>query len=98
MIITILEAKVTSERWNTLSEMYRKGIKNLPFPLVQTFLIQDSKDSSIWRIISEWRSREEYENSKESEELDHICITMFQKIGVQPTRRIFEVCGHHEHV
>ena len=98
MLITILEGRVTSERWNTLSDMYRKGIKKLPMALLQTFLIQDNKDTTIWRIISEWRSKEEYENLQESEELDSVCLEMFRKIGVQPTRRVFEVRGHHEHV
>ena len=66
--------------------------------LLQTFLIQDTKDTTIWRIISEWRSKEEYENLRESEELDSVCLEMFRKIGVEPTRRIFEARGHHAHV
>ena len=98
MLVTILEGRVTSERWNTLSDMYRKGIKQLPMALLQTFLIQDTKDTTIWRIISEWRSKEEYENLRESEELDSVCLEMFRKIGVEPTRRIFEARGHHAHV
>jgi hypothetical protein len=98
MLITILEGRVTSERWHKLSEIYGKGIKKLPMSLFQTFLIQDTHDSNIWRIISEWRSKEEYEHSSDSRDHDSSCMEMFRSIGVEPTCRIFEVRGHHEHV
>ncbi len=98
MLVTILEGRVTSERWGRLTDTYRKGIKSLPLALVKTFLLQDQEDHNVWRIISEWRSKEEYENFAEPQEYDTNCVKMFREVGVEPTRRVFEVRGQHMHV
>ncbi len=98
MLVTILEGRVTSERWSRLSDTYRKGIKTLPLALIKTFLLQDQEDHNTWRIVSEWRSKEEYGHSAESREHDAQCMEMFRQVGVEPTYRTFLVRGQHTHV
>jgi hypothetical protein len=58
MILTILEASVAAEQWSTLQQAYQKGIAHLPAQMVQTFLVQQTKDPTTWQILSLWHSRE----------------------------------------
>ena len=98
MLVTILEARVTSERWRLLTASYRRGIKGLPLALLQTFLIQDTKNPNVWRIISEWRNREDYARFTGENDNEECCAAMFKAVGVVPTCRVFELRAHHEHV
>jgi quinol monooxygenase YgiN len=97
MIISILEGRVTAERWEVLEQEYRKALKTAPIQLKQTYLIQDEDHLNTWRIISIWRSKEDYEAVKGSGKLD-TCAEMFRKIGVEPTRQVFKLVAHHEQV
>jgi quinol monooxygenase YgiN len=94
MVMTILEARVTPERWQELELAYRKGLNNTPPELLQTFLIQDTKDRNLWRIISLWKSHEAFLESQRSG-ATHTCEEMFRKVDVEPTRRIFKPVAHH---
>ncbi|HEY9075484.1 MAG TPA: antibiotic biosynthesis monooxygenase [Anaerolineaceae bacterium] len=97
MIITILEGRVTSDRWEEFEDAYRKKIKRAPMQLRQSYLIQSTTNLSTWRIISIWRSKEAYEEMSTSSEFN-TCVEMFRQVGVEPTRRVFRVVERHEHV
>ena len=97
-MITILEGKVSIERWAKLETSYRNGINKLPMHLIQTFLVQDLKDRETWRIISVWRSKAHYEASADSNALDNICIEIFHGVDVEPTCRKFDIIAKHMHV
>jgi hypothetical protein len=94
MIITIIEALVPSNHWVDLEIAYKEKIKHIPPQLKETFLIQDKKDKGIWRIISVWHSMTDYEEAVKSM-IDDTCMQIFHQVGVQPTRRIFDVPAHH---
>ncbi|MBI9049896.1 MAG: hypothetical protein JEZ00_10775 [Anaerolineaceae bacterium] len=97
-MITILEGKVSCERWAKLEESYRTGIHKIPKDLIQTFLVQDLKDQETWRIISVWRSKAHYEESTDSSDLFATCVDIFRGVGVEPTRRKFDIIAKHMHV
>lgn len=93
-MITILEGVVSGERWQKLEDSYRLAIRKVPKDLIQTFLVQDRKDRNIWRIISVWRG----EIDPDDNHFDEICITcvdIFRGVGVEPTRRKFDVVAKH---
>jgi hypothetical protein len=94
MIITIIEALVSSNRWVDLEIGYKEKIKHIPPQLKETFLIQDKKDKGIWRIISVWHSMADFEEAVKSM-LDDNCMQIFREVDAQPTRRIFDVPAHH---
>jgi hypothetical protein len=97
-MITILEGKVSIERWAKLEESYRHGIHKIPMDLIQTFLVQDLKDRETWRIISVWRSKAHFDQSAESSKLVDTCVEIFRGVGVEPTRRKFDIIAKHMHV
>ena len=97
-MITILEGKVSIERWAKLEESYRNGINNIPMHLIQTFLVQDQRDRETWRIISVWRSKAHFDRSEESNKLVDTCVEIFRGVDVEPTRRKFDIIAKHMQV
>ena len=94
MIITILEGHVPANRWNDFENSYHSVIKHVPAQLKETFLIQDENESTLWRVISVWKNREEFETIK-FDSVFHTCVDLYRSVGVECTRRIFNVKGHH---
>jgi len=97
MIITISEATVSSERWQALEQAFREGVKKAPQQLRQTYLLQDRDHPQTWRTIAVWRSVEAYEEAC-AQGAHELCAQVFNSVGVQPTRRVFNVLERHEHV
>lgn len=97
MIISISEAKVTSEHWDALEETFRKAVKHVPLDLRETFLLHDQQDTSTWRIVAVWRSEEAYENACR-DGVHEFCVEIFRSVGAEPTRRVFDVPARHEQV
>jgi hypothetical protein len=97
-MITILEGVVSGERWQKLENLYRIAIRKIPKDLIQTFLVQDIKDPNLWRIISVWRSSEHYEKNIELTGVYSTCVDVFRGVGVEPTRRKFNVIAKHMNV
>ena len=97
-MITILEGNVSCERWEKLEDAYRKAIRKIPRDLIQTFLVQDVKNRETWRIISVWRSKAHFEESSESGKLSATCVDIFHGVGVEPTRRKFDIVAKHMNV
>ena len=94
MIMTILEANVTSHRYDDLKNAYQKGTHSLPPQLVETFLVRSAANPDTWRIITIWKSREALEEMRRSTEVPS-GILMFRAAGAEPSLSIFEVESHH---
>ena len=89
-IITILEAEVSEEKWDTLRNAYRdvKAKQLAPMPL-QSFLLQMKENQKFWRIIAVWESMEVLQKMRSSGETP-AGILMFREAGAEPTLSIFE--------
>ena len=89
-IITILEARVSEEKWDTLQNAYRavKAKQSAPVPL-QSFLSQMKEDPKLWRIITVWESMEILQQMRSSGETP-AGILVFREAGADPTLSIFE--------
>lgn len=90
MVITILEAHVEANRWSDFENDFRERTKELPPQMVQTFLLQDVSDKTLWRIISVWKSREALEEMRNSGEIP-TGVIMFRSAGADPKLSIFNV-------
>jgi hypothetical protein len=90
MVVTILEAHVDAGYWDTLKADYQSRIVQLPPQMVQTFLLQDAADQSLWRILSVWKSREALDEMRNSGETPE-GVVMFRHVGAEPTLSIFTV-------
>ncbi|MGE5602774.1 MAG: hypothetical protein ACM30E_06970 [Nitrososphaerales archaeon] len=93
--MTVLEAHVAQEQWSALVAAYEAGNKNLPSPMVQTLLVQDTADRTLWRGISIWHSREALQEYRGSVETPG-GVLMFRSAGAEPSLAIFEVASHAE--
>jgi hypothetical protein len=91
--MTILEAHVAPENWATLEKSYKAGTAGILPQMVQTFLVQSTADSVLWRGISVWRSREALEGYRRSVETPG-GVLMFRAAGAEPTLSIFDVVAH----
>ncbi len=93
MILTILEASVAPEQWKSLQQAYQAGIEHLPAQMVQTFLVQQTKDPRKWQILSIWRSREALEEYRKSTNTPE-GILWFRSAGVEPSLVLYQVVAH----
>lgn len=90
MVLTILEAHVQAENWSSLEHDYKKRTTQLPPQMVQTLLLQDMADQTLWRIISVWKSREALDEMRNSGETP-TGVLMFRSAGAEPKLSIFKV-------
>lgn len=90
MMMTIVEGKVKEENWLKLKDAYKEATDNLPVGLIKTFLIQNVKETVIWRIISIWESQEALEKMRNSGETPG-AILVFRAAEAEPEVSIFEV-------
>jgi heme-degrading monooxygenase HmoA len=92
MVITILEALVSSEHWSDFHKDFQQRTLDLPPQMVRTYLLQDAKDRDSWKIISVWKSREALDEMRNSGETP-TGVLMFRSVGADPKLSIFDVPG-----
>ena len=93
MILTILEASVAVEQWPTLQQAYQKGIAHLPAQMVQTFLVQQTKDPTRWQILSLWHSREALDEYRQVTGTPE-GIVWFRAASAEPSLVVSQVVAH----
>lgn len=89
-VMTVLEARVPSERWPELVETYKNGAARLPPQMIETFLVQSAAEPSICRITSVWQSRSALEDYRRSVDTPG-GVLMFRAVGAEPQLTIWEV-------
>ena len=93
MVITILEAHIEPDMVPALLAAYQNGLSYLPPQMVQTFLINNATDKSLWRILSVWKSHEALDEMRSSRETPE-GILMFRAAGAEePKLSIFDVAA-----
>ncbi len=90
MVITILEAHVSAEHWPGFQKDFRRRTAALPPQMIRTYLLQDVKDQTLWRIVSVWKSREALDEMRNSGETP-TGVLMFRSAGAEPELSIFDV-------
>lgn len=92
MVLTILEAQVEHERAAVLEQAFREVSQQLPPQIVESFLVRDTADPTVWRIMTLWRSHEALEEYRRSSEVPG-GIRMFRAAEAEPELSVFEVVG-----
>ena len=90
MVITILEAHVDADRSSDLEQDFKQRTNKLPPQMMQTFLLQDTADKTLWRIVSVWKSRDALQEMRSSGETP-AGILMFRSAGAEPQLSVFNV-------
>lgn len=90
MVVTMLEAEVDPAREADLVKAYRDTVgDDLPARLIETLLLHEA-GSTIWRIVTVWRSRAELDEYRASG-VTPAGVVIFRAAGAEPALKIFEV-------
>ena len=93
MVMTVLEAHVAPDRIGDLERAFQEGSQVLPTGLVESFLVRDSGDTTLFRIMTVWSSREALEEMRASVEKPK-GVQMFEAAGASPSLAILDVVVH----
>ena len=93
MVITILEAQVAPGKAAILEAAYKQAIERLDAGMRETFLLRDSKDSSVWRILTVWESRDALEAMRQSGQTPR-GVLIFRAADAEPILSVFDVAAY----
>ena len=93
MVMTILEARVSTDNWAALEQAYQQAAQMKEPGLEQSFLIHSLKDADLWRILTVWHSREALEKMRNSGETPR-GVLIFRSANAEPVLSIFEIAQH----
>ena len=91
MIVTILEGKLSRDKIPLLRKKYNEILQNRPPAIVNTYLLKDTKDQNIFKIITVWKSKEDLEVMRKQG--TPAGVLLFREAGVEPALNIYEVIG-----
>jgi quinol monooxygenase YgiN len=92
MVMTILEATVDEDQWQTLRDAYARETQTLDSGIVQTLLVQNSREPKTWRIITLWASRAALDEMRKSNQTPR-GVLMFREANAEPSLTIFNVAA-----
>lgn len=93
MVMTILEARVPSGRLADVERVFREGMAVLPPEIVESYLVRDTQDPSLFRLTTIWRTMEDLQKMRQSGEKPK-GVQMFEAVGGKPTLSILDVVVH----
>jgi hypothetical protein len=89
-VITIVEGNVPEKAWQNLQSGYAAILGSVPRGILQSFIIQDRNDPTLWRLITIWKNLEMLK-AMQQENAVPPGIKIFKEVGVEPTVKIFDV-------
>lgn len=92
MVITILEAQVAPEKASILEATYQQALEHLDAGIVQTLLLQSTKDPTLWQIVTRWESRAALDAMRQSGETPR-GVLIFRAAGAEPRLSVFRVAA-----
>ncbi len=93
MVVTILEAVVALEDEAKLKSIHLSSINHLDKGIVETFLLEGTKDSHVWRIITIWKDKESLQAMRESGQTPR-GVEIFKEANAVATLTVFDVVAH----
>lgn len=93
MAITVLEAPVAADRVSDLEHAYQERTAQIPPDIIETFLVRDTRDTSVFRIITVWAIREALEKMRASG-VKPTGVQIFEAAGATPALSVFDVIVH----
>ncbi len=90
MVITVLEAHIEAKNWSDFQKDFSQRTAELPPQMIRTYLLQDVKDTTFWKIVSVWKSREALDEMRNSGETP-TGVLMFRSAGAEPNLSIYDV-------
>jgi hypothetical protein len=96
LAITVLEASVAADRTSDLECVYLERTAQVPSDIIGLFLVRDTGDARVFRIITVWVNREALERMRSSG-VKPTDVQIFEAVGATPTLSVFDVVVHRKH-
>ncbi len=93
MVMTVLEARVAPQKQETLRSAFQSAVQRLEEGIVETYLVVDSKDGTVWRILTVWKDREALNAMRRSGSTPR-GVLIFREAGSEPSLSILDVSAH----
>jgi hypothetical protein len=93
MVMTVLEAHVPSRHLAEVEKVFREGMTPLPPEIVESFLVRDTRDETLFRLTTVWRSMEALQAMRASG-VKPKGVQMFESVGVTPALSVWGVVVH----
>ncbi len=93
MIMTVLEARVDASKSETLEKAFKEAITEIDPGIVQTFLVHSLADTTLWRIITVWSSREALNAMRQSGQTPR-GVLIFRAAQAEATLSVYNVAAH----
>ena len=92
MIITTLDSTVSADKWDELRAGFKKMVATAPSQIIQSMLIQNSHEPTSWKVITIWKSKEEFIEYRKSVQIPvPEGVALFRSIGAEPVPALFSV-------
>ncbi len=93
MVITVLEARLASEKIPLLQAEFAQAIRHLDAGIRETFLLQSAKDPQVWQIATVWESRQALDAMRQSGETPR-GVLIFRSADAEPDLSVWDVAEH----
>ena len=90
MVMTILEGRVAKENWHLLEQEFQQASQINEPGLVQSFLIQNERETDLWRILTVWESLEALQAMRKTQETPR-GVLIFRHAHTEPVLGIFDI-------
>src|SRR5689334_17358518 len=94
--MTMLEARVPEARLADVDRVFGEGMSPLPPEIVESYLVRDSNDHTLYRLVTVWRSLEALLALRQSG-VKPKGVQMFEAVGATPALSVNEVVLHRAH-
>ncbi|PIQ28508.1 hypothetical protein COW36_12975 [bacterium (Candidatus Blackallbacteria) CG17_big_fil_post_rev_8_21_14_2_50_48_46] len=92
MLITELEAKIAKENWIDFKLQFQKIFEHVPSEIIQTLLLQNPNNSESWKIVTIWKSKEDFlKKRKEMENQIPPGYLLVREFGVEGMATMYDV-------
>ncbi len=95
MFVTILRGQVAHENWDRLQVHYDRLVSSLPEGLLDTYLIQNYQQPTLWEIVTIWTSEEAFESVRAQKKTEAAEL-LFCDSGALPDLQGFQVRRGHQ--
>lgn len=98
MVVTMLEARVEPDRVEELERRFKVDTLPLPPGIHETFLLHDTADDSLVRIVTVWSNRQALEEMRDEARASGAKpkgVQVLEAVGANPHLNILDVVVHH---
>jgi hypothetical protein len=90
MVISVLEARVPSGKWEELKTSFLHSTRLLPPQICETLLIQAIDDPDRWQVVTVWHIKQHIRRVQDTVRQVG-AAEIFRAIGIEPVQGLFNI-------